>query len=186
MLGQACQVTIVSQGGAPHAGTLRPRLDSSLRLIESITLELEGKRRHAAGAGEAPPCSGGPDLPDDGLPEERLACQTIIALGVIESRINGLSALHMIPAALASAIPAIRALSSSLFELMPGPSQRLCELSVTLGSIVVDSAVLTGASCDFGLYNAESNCLLDEAKLMADSKIGKHHPNLEKVKTDST
>ncbi len=186
MSGNTCRVTVISREEIPHAGTLRPRLDSSLRLIGSIIIELEDKRRDVAKVNDVLLCSGEHGSLEDGLSDERLVCQAIIALGAIRSKISGLSALSAIPAALAPAVPAVRALSSGLFGLAPESSQRLCELSVGLGSIVVDSAFLTGTSCNFGLSNAESGRLLDEAKLMADSKIDKQHPNLEGTKTNST
>jgi len=186
MLEQACQVTVISQDEIPHAGTLRPRLDSSFTLIGSIILELENRRCDAAKINDMLLCNGELELFEEGVADERLICQAIIALDDIRSRIRSISALSAIPATLASAIPAVRMLSSSLFALVPEPSQKLCELSVGLGSIAMDSAILTNAKCDFGLSNIESNRLLDEAKLMADSKIGKRYPNLETAKTDST
>jgi len=183
---QTCQVTVISQDEISHAGTLRPRLDSSFKLMDSIILELENRRCDAAKTNDMLLRDDGFELFEEDVADEHLICQAIIALDDIQSRLKSISALSAIPTTLASTIPAIRILSSSLFELVPEPSQKLCELSVNLGSIAMDSAILTNARCDFGLSNVESNRLLDEAKLMADSKIDKRYPNLETAKTDST
>jgi len=179
-------VTVISQDEISHAGTLRPRLDSSFKLIGSIILELENKRCDAAKINDVLLHSDETELFEENVAGEHLICQAIIALDDIQSKIKSISALSAIPTTLASTIPAIRILSSSLFELAPKPSQKLCELSVSLGSIAMDSAILTNAQCNFGLSNVESDRLLDEAKLMADSKIDKQYPNLETVKTNST
>ena len=73
----------------------------------------------------------------------------------------------------------IRTISAQLYEILPECSQKLSELSVHLGSIVLDSATLTKARFDFSLSNEESALLLDEVKLMVDSKISKQYPNLD-------
>jgi hypothetical protein len=73
----------------------------------------------------------------------------------------------------------IRTVSAQLFDIVPLCSQKLSELSVHLGSIVLDSAVLTKASFDFSQSNKESYIILDEVKLMADSKLSKQYPNLD-------
>jgi hypothetical protein len=70
----------------------------------------------------------------------------------------------------------IRTISAKLFALFPLTSQKLSELSVHLGSIVLDSATLTKARFDFSKSNHVSSTLLDEVKLMADSKLNKQYP----------
>ncbi len=70
----------------------------------------------------------------------------------------------------------MRTISAKLFVLFPSCSQQLSELSVHLGSIVLDSAALTKARFDFNKSNHLSSTLLDEVKLMADSKLNKQYP----------
>ena len=70
----------------------------------------------------------------------------------------------------------IRTVSAKLFVISPISSQKLSELSVHLGSIVLDSAALTKARFDFSKCNDRSATLLDEVKLMADSKLNKQYP----------
>ena len=186
MFEQTCQVTVISQDEISHAGTLRPRLDSSSTLIDSLILQLENKRCDIADINAVLLANDEFELVEQSIDDERLVCQSIATLDAIQSKIANISALSVIPTTLASAIPAIRILSSSLFELVPDCSQKLCELSVNLGSLVMDSAILTNSNCNFGLSNIESNRLLDEAKLMADSKIDKQYPNLETIKENNT
>ena len=70
----------------------------------------------------------------------------------------------------------IRTISAKLFVIFPTYSQKLSELSVQLGSIVLDAATLTKARFDFSKSNQTSSMLLDEVKLMADSKLNKQYP----------
>ncbi len=173
---QSFQITVISQNPISHAGTLRPRLGFCIVLIDKIVsqLELKGldlKKINSTHADDL--------ISDKYLDQERLIHQTVASLEQIHKKISDICELCNIPSALAPTIPAIRTLSSSLFELMPDCSQQLCELSTTLGSIVTDSAILTSATCDFGISNIESCLILDEAKLMADSKISKQYPNLQ-------
>jgi len=80
----------------------------------------------------------------------------------------------------------IRTVSAQLFDVIPHCSQKLAELSVQLGSIVLDSAALTKARFDFSHSNEESASILDEVKLMADSKLCKQYPNLDFLKLCTT
>jgi len=94
--------------------------------------------------------------------------------------------VNSIPRVLPSSIPLIRTISAQLYEILPNCSQKLSELSVHLGSIVLDSAALTTASFDFTQLNKESAILLDKVKLMADSKLSKQYPNLDFFKLCNT
>jgi hypothetical protein len=48
----------------------------------------------------------------------------------------------------------------------------------------MDSATITEAKFDFGESNRESQRILDEAKLIVDSKINKQYPNLDLAKSE--
>lgn len=104
----------------------------------------------------------------------------------IKKRIDSISGLSSIPEALSSSIPMIRTVSAQLFSIIPNCSQRLSELSVHLGSIVLDSAALTKARFDFSQSNNESSIFLDEVKLMVDSKLSKQYPNVDFFKLCDT
>jgi len=94
----------------------------------------------------------------------------------IKNQIDSISGIQSIPEILSSSIPMIRTVSAQLFVISPTSSQKLSELSVHLGSIVLDSAALTQARFDFSKSNDDSAMLLDEVKLMADSKLNKQYP----------
>jgi len=97
----------------------------------------------------------------------------------IKKRTIGISNIKSIPEILPSSIPAIRTISAQLFSVIPECSQKLSELSVHLGSIILDSAALTKARFDFSQSNNESSMFLDEVKLMVDSKLCKQYPNVD-------
>ena len=80
----------------------------------------------------------------------------------------------------------IRTISAQLVDIHPESSQQLSELSVQLGSIVLDSATITKAQFDFSQSNLESSILLDEVKLMVDSKLSKQYPHLDFFKVSDT
>ena len=76
-------------------------------------------------------------------------------------------------------IERIRSLSSVI-------DKKLSELSVHLGSIILDSAVLTKARFDFSKSNHTCAILLDEVKLISDSKLNKQYPLVDFCKLFNT
>ena len=97
-----------------------------------------------------------------------------------------ISNIGSIPEVLPSTIPMIRTVSAQLFDLIPNCSQKLSEISVHLGSIVIDSAALTTARFDFSQSNYESSSNLNKVKLMVDSELSKQYPNLDFLKLCNT
>ena len=110
---------------------------------------------------------------------ERTVSFSLETLKHIQKRIHSFSRIDEIPKIFPSLVPVIRTISAHLFDILPEPSQLLSELSVHLGSIVLDSATLTKAQFDFSQSNIESSLLLDEVKLIVDSKISKQYPQLD-------
>lgn len=110
---------------------------------------------------------------------ERTVSFSIEVLHHIHKRINSFSRIDEIPKSFPSLVPVIRIISAQLVDILPESSQQLSELSVHLGSIVLDSATITNAQFDFSQSNKESSLLLDEVKLMVDSKISKQYPHLD-------
>lgn len=110
---------------------------------------------------------------------ERTVFFCIETLKQIQKRTNSVSRIDEIPKIFSSLIPGIRTISAQLVDILPESSQRLSELSVHLGSIVLDSATITKAQFDFSQSNKESSLLLDGIKLMVDSKIRKQYPHLD-------
>jgi hypothetical protein len=80
---------------------------------------------------------------------------------------------------LAPTISIVRAVRSRLFGSDTEIDGKLGELSLVLGGLIIDAGHLTSATLDFEEANQRSTRLLDEAKLIADSKICKQFPNLD-------
>jgi len=117
---------------------------------------------------------------------EHLVVFSLEILLHVKKKVGEISHVGSIPKVLPSSIPMIRTVSAQLFDVMPSCSQKLSEISVHLGSIVIDSAALTTARFDFSHSNTESATLLNEVKLMADCKLNKQYPNLDFLKLCNT
>jgi len=117
---------------------------------------------------------------------ERTVVFSLETLTQTKKIIGKISGVTSIPEVLPAVIPVIRTISAQLFDMTPHCSQRLSELSVHLGSIVLDSATLTKARFDFSQSNEASTSILNEVKLMVDSKISKQYPNLDFFKLCNT
>ncbi|KEQ57054.1 hypothetical protein SCCGRSA3_01787 [Marine Group I thaumarchaeote SCGC RSA3] len=171
-----------------HSVTLTPRLDYSVSLLEEIVDVISQKRDDLKQSNK--------DLVSDfdesdkthlqAIELERIMAFSLEILTLTKRKTRSITNVQSIPQILPSSIPLIRTISAQLYELVPDCSQKLSELSVHLGSIVLDSAALTHASFDFSQSNIESSTLLDEVKLMVDSKISKQYPNVDFFKLCNT
>jgi len=168
-----------------HSVTLVPRLEYSVNLLDNIIEILKKKRSDLKKSNKD--MSSNFDETDEillkGIELERLIIFSLEILFQIKKITRNISNVTSIPEILPSSIPMIRTVSAQLFDIVPNCSQKLSELSVHLGSIVLDSAALTKARFDFSQSNDESLTLLDKVKLMADSKISKQYPNLNFFKS---
>ena len=167
--------------------TLVPRLDYSNYLLNSIMDILKRKKTELKKSNR-----NFLELGDDdhtyvkALDFEKTIAFSLEILTQIQKRINSISGINSIPELLPLTIPMIRTVSAQLFGLLPACSQSLSELSVHLGSIILDSAFLTEARFDFSQSNIESSSVLNKVKLMTDSKINKQYPNLDFSKACNT
>ncbi len=171
-----------------HSVTLTPRLEYSTSLLDEIVDIISQKRDDLKQSNK--------DLVSDfdesdkthlhALELERTMAVSVEILTLTKRKTKSITNIHSIPQVLPSSIPLIRTISAKLYDLVPDCSQKLSELSVHLGSIVLDSAALTHASFDFSQSNTESSTLLDEVKLMVDSKISKQYPNVDFFKLCNT
>ncbi len=161
--------------------TLVPRLNYSITLLDEIVQMIRKKRNDLKNSNKF--LLDVFDESDNSHLERIQLEQTIVfslsVVSEIKKRTQSISDIHNILELLPSSIPMIRIISAQLFEIFPNCSHKLSELSVHLGSIVLDSAVLTKARFDFSQSNDESSTLLDKVKLMADSKISKQYPNVD-------
>ena len=163
---------------ASHSVTLVPRLDYSVNLLDNIIETLQEKRIELKSVNQYLITDF--DKEDQShvknIELEHLVVYSLEILFKIKNQIGSISGINSIPEILPSSIPMIRTTSAKLFVLFPMYSQKLSELSVHLGSIILDSAALTKARFDFNKSNHLSSTLLDEVKLMADSKLNKQYP----------
>ncbi len=183
-----CSVGTLEYENMSHSVTLVPRLEYSVNLLDEIIEILKKKRNDLKKSNK--------DLVSDfdetdeiflkAIELERIMVFSLEILLQIKKRTGSISGVSSIPEILPSSIPMIRTVSAQLFDIVPNCSQKLSELSVHLGSIVLDSAALTKARFDFSQSNKESSILLDEVKLTADSKISKQYPNLDFFKVCNT
>ncbi|WP_428327149.1 hypothetical protein [Nitrosopumilus sp.] len=171
-----------------HSVTLTPRLEYSATLLDEIVDIISQRRDDLKQSNK--------DLVSDfdesdkthlqAIELERIMAFSLEVLTLTKRKTRSITNVQSIPQVLPSSIPLIRTISAQLYEIVPDCSQKLSELSVHLGSIVLDSAALTHASFDFSQSNTESSILLDEVKLMVDSKINKQYPNVDFFKLCNT
>jgi len=170
-----------------HTVTIVPRLEYSIELLDNIVAVLKKKKTELKKLNR-----NFLDLDDNdctyvkALDFERTLAFSLEILSQIQKKVRCISGINSIPELLHFTIPMIRTISAQLFNLLPTCSQNLSELSVHLGSIIFDSAVLTEARFDFSKSNIESSSVLNEVKLMVDSKISKQYPNLDFSKACNT
>lgn len=169
-----------------HSVTLVPRLEYSLNILSEITQILTKTRNEIKKSNKTIDFDENDKTHLQLLETERIVAFTIEVLSLTKNMMSQISGVNSIPEVLPSTIPMIRTVSAQLYNIVPQCSQKLSELSVHLGSIVLDSAVLTKARFDFSQSNEESAALLDKVKLMVDSKISKQYPNLDFFKLCNT
>jgi len=170
-----------------HKNTLMPRFAYSIDLLDMILTQLDKKRTELRNQNLVLYDHAGDTFDSDFTKLVELEGEVYFALESlkqIQNKMHSISGILGITTSLPSAISVIRITSSRLFRHFPNYSQNLCELSSILGSIVMDSATITEAKFDFGQSNRESQRILDEAKLIVDSKINKQYPNLDLAKPE--
>ena len=171
-------IDTIESTNASHSVTLVPRLDYSVNLLNDIIEILQEKKIELKNVNQYLIT----DFNEDNkfhlknIKLEHLVVYSLDILDKIKNQIGSISGINSIPKILPSSIPMIRIVSAELFVLFPMYSQKLSELSVHLGSIVLDSAALTKARFNFSKSNHMSAMLLDEVKLMTDSKLNKRYP----------
>ena len=183
-----CSVNTFEYENTSNSVSLVPRLEYSINLLDEIIEILKIKRHDLKKSNKnlVSDFNYTDDIFFKAIELEKIMVFSLEILFQIQKRIGSVSGVCSIPEILPSSIPMIRIVSSQLFEILPYCSQKLSELSVHLGSIVLDSAALTKARFDFSQSNEESSILLDKVKLMVDSKINKQYPNLDFFKLCNT
>lgn len=168
-----------------HPNTIMPRLEYSQKLLRSILSKLKKEQSLIKKQNTALL-----NLPEYRINDiqhvdyQRKIDVAVESLSRIDKTLGLATGMYSIPHILPSIIPIIRIISASLYPILPTSSTDLGNLSTMLGSIITDSAIITGAKLDFESFNHESTLLLDKVKLIVESKINKLHPNLETLKAD--
>jgi hypothetical protein len=183
-----CSINSMDIENISHSVTLVPRLEYSVNLLDDIINVLFDRQIQLKKSNQ--------DLIHDfddldkfqvdALKLEHLVVFSLEILLYVKKNMGKISNIGSIPEVLPFTIPMIRTVSAQLFDIIPNCSQKLSEISVHLGSIVIDSAALTTARFDFSQSNSESASKLHEVKLMVDSKLSKQYPNLDFLKLCNT
>ena len=183
-----CDIDLLESENISHSVTIVPRLEYSITLLDEIIGILKKKRENVTKLNNE--FANNFDENDKthikSIELERIMVFSLEILLEIRKRTGHISGVNSIPKILPSSIHMIRTVSAQLFDIVPNCSRKLSELSVHLGSVALDSAAITTARFDFGQSNKDSTILLDEVKLMADSKISKQYPNLDFFKLWNT
>ena len=103
----------------------------------------------------------------------------IESLRQIRRSLDSIIGLGNLPLVLSPTVSVVRTLRSRMLGIMPQLDSQMGELSLLIGGMIIDSAHLASMNLDFGTANETSRRLLDEAKLIADSKIYKQFPNVD-------
>ncbi|MGV7226424.1 MAG: hypothetical protein ACQ9CV_05850 [Nitrosopumilus sp.] len=183
-----CNANSLDIENISHSVTLVPRLKYSVNLLDEIIDVLNDKQSELKEENKnlVQNFDESDKIQINSLNLEHLVTFSLEILLQVKKSMDRISNVGSIPEVLPSSIPMIRTVSAQLFDIIPHCSQKLSEISVHLGSIVLDSAALTTARFDFSQSNIESSTLLNEVKLMVGSKLSKQYPNLDFFKSCNT
>ena len=166
-----------------RASTLKPRLDYATTLVDRILNTLVQKRHDLSKTNLTLYAKTNEDTNNLEF-KEKLASELEISRAIESLRqarrcLDSVFGLGNIILVLAPTISIVRTVRSQLYGLLADTDVSLGELSLILGGLIIDAGHLTGANLDFKEANRQSCRLLDEAKLIADSKIYKQFPNVD-------
>jgi hypothetical protein len=167
-----------------RASTIKPRIDYATEIVDDILEVLAQKRidldrynlelyRQSGGTKKSIKAL------ENNIRYELEVSYAVESLRQIRRSLDLIVGMGNVPAMLSPTISIVRTIRSTMFSLMPLLDFQLGELSLLLSGVIIDSAHLASSSLDFEKANNESRRLLDEAKLIADSKICKQFPNLD-------
>ena len=166
-----------------RASTLKPRLDYAVTLVDRIFDILIQKRFELSKINLALYAKTNEHTNNSEF-KEQLESELEISHAIESLRqarrcLDSVFGLGNIPLVLAPTVSIVRTVRSQLCGLLADTDVFLGELSLVLGGLIIDAGQLTGANLDFEAANQQSCRLLDEAKLIANSKIYKQFPNVD-------
>ena len=166
-----------------RASTLKPRLDYATTLVDKILDTLTQKRFeiNKTNLEFYVKTNEGIIISEfkEKLVSELEVSRAIESLRQARRCLDSVFGLGNIILVLAPTISIVRTVRSQLYGLLADTDVSLGELSLVLGGLIIDAGQLIGANLDFKEANRQSCKLLDEAKLIADSKIYKQFPNVD-------
>ena len=166
-----------------RTSTIKPRIDYAVEIVDKV-LGVLGKRRLELDCANLKLYKSERNQEVIRTLEKQVTSELEISYAIeslrqIRRSLDSVMGLGNLPMVLSPTISIVRTIRSRLLLLMPALDFQLGELSLLLGGIVIDAAHLSSSILDFGQANETSRILLDEAKLIADSKIYKQFPNLD-------
>ncbi|HSD05412.1 MAG TPA: hypothetical protein VLB45_06655 [Nitrosopumilaceae archaeon] len=167
-----------------RAITIKPRLEYAASLVDGI-LDILAQKRNDLDKSNLPlyvqmnETKSSSEEFQNKMHLEIEISRAIEALRQAHRCLDSVFGLGNVPLVVSPTISIVRTVRSKLFGLIPEVDANLGELSLVLGGLIIDTGHLTSATLDFEAANLKSARLLDEAKLIADSKICKQFPNLD-------
>jgi hypothetical protein len=166
-----------------RASTLRPRLDYAAQIVDEILDILNQKKfdlhKNSLKLYENAKSKHGLTEFERQLIYEREISFAVESLRQVRRCLDSVFGLGNIILVLAPTISLVRTIRSMMLGNFAAADSQFGELSLVLGGLIIDVGQLTSGNLDFDLANRESSRLLDEAKLIADSKIYKQFPNVD-------
>ena len=163
-----------------YSVTLVPRIEYSVAILDDMIRILTKKKFELKKFNrEIINCEESDTIIIHAVEQERMILFSLEILLAIRGIVNQISGIDSIPESMSSTISMSRTASAKLYPFLPSCSHKLSELSLHLGSIVLDSAILTKANFNFNQSNKESAELLNELNLIVNSKLSKQYPNLD-------
>ncbi len=167
-----------------RAYTIKPRIDYATEIIDDI-LERLTQQRHDMNMSnlelykQSDRNEKSLKTLENSIKNELELSYVIESLRQVRRSLDLIVGMGNVPSRLSPTISIVRVIRSRMISLVPALDYKLGELSLLLGGVIIDAAHLASSNLDFERANNESKRLLDEAKLIADSKIYKQFPNLD-------
>lgn len=160
--------------------TIMPRLNHSIELIDSTLTDLKNQQTkiRKQNLDHYKSCENSNQLNSKKFEKEQKITLAIESLVKIQKKVKSISGINDILRFLPAVLPVIRNLCSEMTERSE-VAKKLCEISVCLGSIAMDSGSISRGLYDFKKSYRTSSIFMDEVKLMVESKISKQYPNLD-------
>ncbi len=167
-----------------RAYTIKPRIDYATEIVDDILETLTHQRRDLTMSNlDLYKQSDGDEKSlmalENSIKNELELSYIIESLRQVRRSLDLIVGMGNVPSRLSPTISIVRVIRSRMISLVPALDYKLGELSLLLGGVIIDAAHLASSNLDFERANNESKRLLDEAKLIADSKIYKQFPNLD-------